>query len=109
MRAVDRRERDERVMRQIVAGCSYRDFARAVGLRSPQSVGNIVAREMGRAGGSRGVITEFGRAVFVERSEALLCACWPAAMAGDHRAAELCERVLDEQARFYGLAKRDCR
>ena len=75
---------------------------RAVGLRSPQSVGNVVRREMGAVGGRRGVLTELGQAVFMERSESLLLAHWPAALGGDYDASTVCLRVLDEQARFYG-------
>ena len=33
-------------------------------------------REMGAVGGRRGVLTELGQAVFVERSESLLLAHW---------------------------------
>lgn len=103
MRLGERRERDERVMWLFVAGHSYRQIARSVGLRSPQSVGNVVRRELGRGGQRRGALTELGRAMFVERSEALLLSYWPAALAGDHRATDACLRLLDEQARFYGL------
>jgi hypothetical protein len=48
-------------------------------------------------------VTEIGRAVFVERLEALLAAVWPRAMAGDHQAGEECLQLLTQQARFYGL------
>lgn len=101
MRAVERAERDERVMWLFVAGFSYRQIARSVGLRSPQSVGYIVARETGRSGGCRRVLTEFGRAVYIERSEALLFAVWPRALGGDHRAAETCLRLLEERGHFH--------
>jgi hypothetical protein len=42
--------------------------------------------------------------MFVERSESLLSAHWPTALGGDHDATKVCLEVLDEQARFYGLA-----
>jgi hypothetical protein len=42
-------------------------------------------------------------ALFLERGEALLSAHWPRALRGDFKAALTCMRVLDEQARFYGL------
>jgi hypothetical protein len=61
----------ERVLRLYVAGHTCREIARAVGLRSPQSVGIVVRRV-----GGCGVLTEFGRVVFVQRSEALLLAHW---------------------------------
>lgn len=103
MRAEERRGRDERVLGLFLAGATYRDIARRVGLRSPQSVGNIVERELRAAAGSRSPITETGRAMWIERSERLLAAVWPKAMTGDHLAGEECLRLLNQQARFYGL------
>ena len=45
MKAADRERRDAQVVQLFLAGASYRSIAGAVGLRSPQSVGNIVQRE----------------------------------------------------------------
>lgn len=101
MRAAERLARDERVMALFYGGRSYRDIAAAVGLRSPQSVGNIVSREIGRAG--RHPRTEFARAVWLERSELLWQRQWPRAEAGDHRAAEICLRLLFDRVRFHGV------
>jgi hypothetical protein len=103
MRGEERRGRDERVLRLFLLGASYRAIARSVGLRSPQSVCNIVRRELRSDDRSFSPATKFGRAIFVERSEALLRAVWPAAMAGDHDAGEECLRLLSQQAQFYGL------
>lgn len=86
-----------------MSGWSYRQIARAVGLRSAGSVHHIVKREMGHGGGRGRVITDLGRTLFVERSEAMLAAHWPAGLAGDHRVSKLCLGLFDEQARFYGL------
>lgn len=104
MRAADRDVRDDRVMWLFASGCSYRQIARVVGLRSPGTIRRIVRRELGRSSGRRIPQTEFGRAILVERTEALLRASWPAALAGDYAATEACLRLLDEQLRFYGLA-----
>lgn len=49
MRAAERALRDERVIRLFVAGHSYRVIAGLVGLRSPQSVANVVERELAAA------------------------------------------------------------
>jgi hypothetical protein len=46
MRAAERIVRDERIIRLFVAGNSYRAIAETVGLRSPQSVANIIDREL---------------------------------------------------------------
>ncbi|MGB3355930.1 MAG: hypothetical protein WBB00_24635 [Mycobacterium sp.] len=103
MRAEERRIRDDLVLRMMIAGASYRQIARRVGLRSHQSVGNIVARELRLRGGVSGVMTPTGRALFIERSEALLAAVWPRAMAGDPEAGEEALQLLSQQARFYGI------
>jgi hypothetical protein len=87
----------------LISGWKYRQIALAVGLRSPQSVGNIAERELRQANGARRLMTEVGPAIFVERTEALLSAHRPAALAGDHRWSESCLDVLEQQARFYGL------
>lgn len=104
VQAEERRGRDELVLRLFLAGASYRQIARRVGLRSPQSIANIIRREL-RSGAGPGStpVTEIGRAVFVERLEALLSAVWPGAMAGDPEAGEECLQLLTQQARFYGL------
>jgi hypothetical protein len=103
VRAEERRGRDDLVLRLFLAGVSYRQIARRVGLRSPQSVANIVRRELRSGAGPGTPITEMGRAVFIERSEALLAAVWPGAMAGDHQAGEECLELLAQQARFFRL------
>ncbi|MCU1615962.1 MAG: hypothetical protein JWO98_3502 [Frankiales bacterium] len=103
MRAEERRGRDDLVLRMFLGGASYRQIARRVGLRSPQSVSNIVRRELRSGAGPGTPVTEVGRAVFVERLEALLAAVWPGAMAGDHQAGEECLQLLSQLARFYGL------
>lgn len=103
MQAEERRRRDDLVLRLFLAGASYRQIARRVGLRSPQSVGNIIRRELRSGAGTGTPVTEVGRAVFMERLEALLAAVWPRAMAGDPEAGEECLQLLSQQARFYGL------
>lgn len=103
MRLSERRERDGRVLDLFLQGCSYREIAARVGLRSPQSVGNIVKRELGSGEGRRALITELAGAIYLERSEALFKMVWPAAMEGDYRATEICLRELDARARFHGL------
>lgn len=103
VQAEERRRRDDLVLRLFLAGASYRQIARRVGLRSPQSIANIIRRELRSGAGPRTPETETGRAVWIERSEALLAAAWPGAMAGDPEAGEECLQLLNQQARFYGL------
>ncbi len=74
-----------------------------VGLRSPSSVGNIVRRELEGGELRREVLSEQAWAVLIERHEALWRANWGPALAGDHKAANICLRLLDENARLHGL------
>ena len=102
VKAGDRARRDEQVFALWAGGWSYRRIADHVGLRSPQSVANIVNREAPQ----RKVLRDRADAVFLERTEALLRANWPAALRGDYQASVACIRVLDRQARYFGLYNR---
>lgn len=91
-------------MKLVLAGWSYRDAGAAVGLRSPASVHAIVKRELGDDGDARReLLTDQAGAMFIERTEAVLRANWAAALAGDHKATLAVMRVMDAQARFFGL------
>ena len=90
-------------MQLFVAGLSYREIARAVGLRSPQSVCNIVERGLADGGPRREPLADDALAMFIERSEAVLRAHWRRAMEGDVRATEAVRRIMDMQARVHGL------
>ncbi|MDR3656935.1 MAG: hypothetical protein P4L48_15120 [Mycobacterium sp.] len=106
MRAAgERARRDARVVRLFLAGLSYRDIGAVVGLRSPTSVGNIVARELAASAERRGLLTDEAFAVYQERSERLFRAHWGRALDGNHRSAELCRKLLGQHAQIYGLAK----
>ena len=80
-------------MQLFVAGLSYREIARAVGLRSPQSVCNIVERGLADGGPRREPLADDALAMFIERSEAVLRAHWRRAMEGDVRATEAVRRI----------------
>lgn len=104
VRAAERAKRDAKVVRLVVlGGFSYREAADAVGLRSPASVHAIVQRALADDGGRRELLASEAGSMFVERSEALLVANWPAAMRGDYDAGVICGRVIDAQARVFGL------
>jgi hypothetical protein len=86
---------------------SFWDVAVVVGLRSPTSVGNIVQREFGApdSAARRGLLTDEAFAVWQERSERLLRAHWGRALDGNYRSAELCRKLLGQQAQVYGLTQ----
>ena len=105
MKAAERERRDAQVVQLFLGGGSYRSIARAVGLRSPQSVGNIVARALAGSSQRRDLLTDEAFAVWQERSERLLRAHWGPALEGNHRSAELCRKLLAHQATVYGLGQ----
>jgi hypothetical protein len=68
-------------------------------------VGNIVARELATTAGRRELLTDEAFAVWQERSERLFRAHWGPALEGNHRSAELCRKLLGQQAQVYGLSQ----
>ncbi|MGD1257710.1 hypothetical protein ACKUT9_26175 [Mycobacterium seoulense] len=105
MKAAERERRDAQVVRLFLAGTTYRSIAVAVGLRSPQSVGNIVARALEGSSQWRELLTDEAFAVWQERAERLLHAHWGAALDGNHRSAEVCRKILAQQVLVYGLGQ----
>jgi hypothetical protein len=102
--AAERHTRDGLVLRMFLAGMSYRDIARNPRVRlSAQGVHNVVTRMMAQGARRRGLLSDEAFSVHVERTETLLAANWHKAVSGDLRAGELCRRILDQQARLYGL------
>ena len=105
VQAAQRRRRDRRVVRLVLAGASYRDAAAAVGLRSPASVHQIMEKALvGET--RRGLLASEAGAMFVERGEAVIRANWAAAMRGDYQASTMVLRIMDEQARVYRVYER---
>lgn len=102
MSPAERAKRDARILDLFLGGATYRQIAGEVGLRSPQSVHNIVTRELKKGAERRGVLTDQAIDVYVERTEALLRANMPAALRGDYKAAVICDRMLARQARLFG-------
>lgn len=99
----EREQRDQRVMRLFVAGMSYRQIGQAVGLRSVSGVHRIVQRELAASAARRGLLIDEALAVWQERHERLFQAHWGPALDGDHRSAEVCLKLLGQQARVYRL------
>ncbi|MEB4208758.1 hypothetical protein [Mycobacterium sp. 94-17] len=107
MRAAERERRDANVVALFLAGGTYRSIARVVGLRSPQSVANIVQRAFAGPQLRRGLLTDEAFAIWQERAERLFRAHWSAALDGNHRSAELCRKLLAHMATVYGLGQED--
>ena len=93
-------ESRQRVLQLFLAGATYQQIAAAVELDAAQ-VHDIVCAELKQSGDRRGVLMDNFKAVFQERAEALFKAHWAAALRGDHKSAEICRKVLDQQARLF--------
>lgn len=91
----------QRVLQLFLAGATYTQIAAAVELESAQAVHDIVCSEISETGDRRSVLLENFKAIFQERAEALFKAHWAPALRGDHKSAEICRKILDQQARLF--------
>lgn len=103
MKAEERAERDAKALQLFIAGASYRQIGAAIGLRSPASVDRIIKRELASAARRRALLNDEAFAVHQERTERLFQAHWGLALKGDHKSALICQRLLMQQSRLYGL------
>lgn len=103
MKAAERVERDDLVLRRFLAGSNYREIAAEVGLTISR-VEVIAKRELAAAAKRRLTLTDEALAVYLERFERLYQQQWARAEAGNQRAAELCERMLARHARLFEVA-----
>jgi hypothetical protein len=98
---------DARILRLFLSGWTITDIAkhRQVQL-SRKAVDQAIRRQLAQDSG-REVLTESARQVYVLRTELLLSRLMPRALDPDDpqqlKAWENCRRLLEQQARFYGL------
>lgn len=102
MKAAERAEREQNILRLWIAGASYPRIGQAVGL-STRQVERILKAALAAGASRRALLTEEALAVHQERHERLFEAHWGLALKGDHKSAELCRRMLDQNARLHGL------
>jgi hypothetical protein len=93
---VDKAERDNRIWQLFIAGAPNQQIATAVDC-TVEVVEAVIAEQLLAGQHRRRVLTEHRYAVNLERTEALLKAHWGAALRGDHRSAEICNRILERQ------------
>lgn len=103
MTAAERAKRDARIFDLFLAGVPYRQIASTVGLKSHSSVHNVIERELAKSKTRRNVLTDEAFAVFLERTESLFRAHYPAALKGDYKSSVICDRMLARQGRLFGL------
>lgn len=102
MNAAERAARDQRVLQLWIAGGSYPRIAQVVGLTG-RRVEQIVKAALAAGASRRALLSEEALAVHQERFERLFGAHWSLALKGDHRSAELCRRMLEQNAKLHGL------
>ncbi len=106
MKAAERVEREQKILHLWIAGMSYPRIAAVVEL-SARQVERIVRSALAAGASRRALLTEEALAVYQERlavhqerHERLFDAHMDRAVAGDHKSAELCRRLLDHNARL---------
>lgn len=103
MKAEERAQRDARVLQLWLAGASYQQIAEAIGVKSKGTIHHIIQRELADANERRKLLADEAYAMYQERLERLFQAHWGLALKGDHKSAMVCQRLLAQQARLYGL------
>ena len=102
MNRAQREERDADILRLFVAGATYRQIARATQC-GVATVDRAVKKQLAESATRRDLLSDQALAVHTERTERLFQAHWGPALKGDHRSAEICRRILAQQARLQGL------
>ncbi len=103
MNQAERNKRNAQMLQLFIAGATYADIARAVGLKSEGTVHDVVQRELAFAAKRRGLLTDEAFAILQERTERLFRAHWVKALEGDHKSAEICRKILAQLARWHHI------
>lgn len=102
MTAAERAARDQEILQLWIAGATYPRIAQVVGLTG-RRVEQIVRAALAAGASRRALLTEEALAVHQERFDQLFGAHFDRALKGDHKSAELCRRMLDQNAKLNGL------
>ncbi|MGV0161357.1 hypothetical protein ACRU3B_18185 [Mycobacterium colombiense] len=98
----ERVARDTLVLRMYLAGVTYRDIGRKVGL-SVGGVHKVIKRQLRQSADRRDDLADDAVESYLARMEALLAANWGKALRGDTRSLDQCRRMLDSMARVQGI------
>lgn len=104
--AAEREARDGRVMAMLIHGATYREIGEAEGV-SEKRAHAIVTRQLRASASRRDLISDAALDLHLERIEKLFGAHFTRALDGDHKSAELCRRLLGQEARILGLTVTD--
>lgn len=106
MKAAERIEREQRALALFIGGATYLQIAKQLELRTASAAHKIVQKALADAAQRRALLSDEALAIHQERQERLLLAHWARGTRAenpDHRSAEICRRILAQQARLYGL------
>lgn len=95
-------DRNQRVLQLFLAGANYAQIAAAVEVDTAK-VHELVCSELENSEDRRNVLADEARAIYQERAEALFRAHWAPALRGDHKSAEICRKILEQQSRVFAL------
>lgn len=95
-------DRNQRVLQLFLAGANYAQIASAVDI-DPTVVHETVCAELAGSEDRRNVLADEARAIYQERAEALFRAHWAPALRGDHKSAEICRKILEQQSKVFAL------
>lgn len=100
--AEERQLRDEQILNLFIAGHSNTSIARHFNL-TPARVGQILKESLKSAAPHRELMNKQALSVYVTRLETLIQAAWEKVEVGDLKAIEVARRLLEQQAKLYGL------
>lgn len=100
--ADERQLRDEQILNLFIAGHTNTSIARHFRLTS-QRVGQIIKEALKSDAPHREFMNNQALSVYVTRLETLIQAAWEKVEVGDLKAIEVARRLLEQQAKLYGL------
>jgi hypothetical protein len=95
-------DRDDKILRLFIGGCSEREISRSVGLTHVR-VNQILRRELDATARHRALLRNEALSIHIARLETLIRAVWPAALWGDLKAIDTARKVLESMARVCGI------
>lgn len=98
----ERKLRDEQILNLFISGHSNTSIARHYGI-TPERVGQIIKESLKSTAPHRELMNNQALSVYVTRLETLIQAAWEKVEVGDLKAIEVARRLLEQQAKLYGL------
>ena len=107
MKAAGRAERDAEALRLFLSGHNFREIGLLLGFTARRA-NQIVQGQLAEAAAEkrRALFSEQALAIHQERTERLFQQQWERAEQGDQQAAALCDRILERNAKLYGLVEK---